>query len=213
MFFFKIIELQKYEAIFKQWKKEDSRYILTKASKEVEKYIKSENLVIVAGHSGSGKSAINKHTALKYREQGLTVTPVKKVEDIVKEYSSSGFQKDKTIFVFNDPLGKEFLNERLKKSWQTYEEKLKLPLQTAKLVMSCKSCIISDSNLTPYLVNQSSIVNLDDIKYQLSADEKRRIWTIYSSDMKLYERVNEAIFKEDIKFCPLLCRFFFYQRR
>uniref|UniRef100_A0A8W8P0M8 Novel STAND NTPase 3 domain-containing protein n=1 Tax=Magallana gigas TaxID=29159 RepID=A0A8W8P0M8_MAGGI len=66
-------ESQIYEAIFEQWKKEDSCFISTKASKKVEKYIKSENLVIVAGHSGSGKSAIIQHTALKYREQGWTV--------------------------------------------------------------------------------------------------------------------------------------------
>nr|XP_034319162.1 ankyrin repeat and KH domain-containing protein mask-like [Crassostrea gigas] len=184
-------ESQIYEAIFEQWKKEDSCFISTKASKKVEKYIKSENLVIVAGHSGSGKSAIIQHTALKYREQGWTVKRVKEEEDIVREYSSSRFQKDKTIFVLDDPLGKEFLDERFNKSLHTYGE---------KFLVSCRS----HSRLTSYFVNQSSIVNLDDIK--LSADEKRQIWTKYSSDMNLSEGVYKAIFKVD-KYFPLLCKF------
>ncbi|XP_052695636.1 uncharacterized protein LOC128174032 [Crassostrea angulata] len=154
------------EAIFDQWKQEDSCFISTKACEEVEKNIESSNLVIVAGHSGSGKSAIMQHIALKYREQGWAIKRVKQVKDIVAEYSSSRFKKDKTICVFNDPLGKESFDEILNNSWQTYEEELKLYLRTAKLLMSCRSHIISDARLTRYLNNQSLIVNIDENKYK-----------------------------------------------
>ncbi|XP_065924563.1 uncharacterized protein [Magallana gigas] len=66
------------KAIFDQWKQDEVCFILTKACEEVEKLFKSRSLVIVAGHSGSGKSAIIQHIALKYREQGWTVKRVKK---------------------------------------------------------------------------------------------------------------------------------------
>ncbi|XP_052703942.1 uncharacterized protein LOC128180116 isoform X2 [Crassostrea angulata] len=66
------------KAIFDQWKQDEVCFILTKACEEVEKLIINRNLVIVAGHSGSGKSAIIQHIALKYREQGWTVKRVKK---------------------------------------------------------------------------------------------------------------------------------------
>uniref|UniRef100_A0A8W8IKW1 DZIP3-like HEPN domain-containing protein n=1 Tax=Magallana gigas TaxID=29159 RepID=A0A8W8IKW1_MAGGI len=61
------------KAIFDQWKQDDIDFISTKACKEVEKNIKSRNLVIVAGHSGSGKSAIIQHISLQYREQDWTL--------------------------------------------------------------------------------------------------------------------------------------------
>lgn len=67
----------------------------------------------MAGHSGSGKSAIIQHIALKYKEQGWTVRRVKMVEDIVDDCYSSQFQKNKTFFVLNDSLGKEAFYEIL----------------------------------------------------------------------------------------------------
>lgn len=84
---------------------EDSCFISFKACKEVEKLIKSKNLVIVAGHSGSGKSAIIQHIALQYRKQGWKVKRVKEVKNIVDEYCSSRFKKNKTICIFNDRSG------------------------------------------------------------------------------------------------------------
>ncbi|XP_065938638.1 uncharacterized protein [Magallana gigas] len=193
--------------IFDQWQQEDSCFISTKAFEEVEKIIGSKNLVIVAGHSGSGKSAIIQHIALKYREQGWTIKRVKKVEDIMDEYSSSRFRKDKTICVFNDPLGKESFDEILNSSWQTYEEELKLYLRTAKLVMSCRNHIISDNRLTPYLVNLSHIININDNKHKLSVNEKRQILKQYTSDMNLSDKECDKIVEVESYF-PLLCKLY-----
>lgn len=67
----------------------------------------------MAGHSGSGKSAIIQHIALKYKEQGWTLRRVKMVKDIVDDCYSSRFQKNKTFFVLNDSLGKEAFDEIL----------------------------------------------------------------------------------------------------
>nr|XP_034308574.1 uncharacterized protein LOC117683480 isoform X2 [Crassostrea gigas] len=193
--------------LFDQWKHEDVCFISTKASKEVEKIIKTKNLVIVTGHSGSGKSAIIQHIALKYREQNWRVKRVKKVEDIMDEYSSSRFEKDKTICVLNDPFGKESFDEILNNSWQTYEEELKLYLQTAKLMMSCRNHIISDARLTRYLVNQSHIVDIDDNKNKLSVDEKRKILTKYTFGMNLSDTECEKIVEVE-RYFPLLCKLY-----
>lgn len=43
----------------------------------------------MTGHSGSGKSAIIQHIALKYRERGWSVKPIKGVEDIVNAFPSN----------------------------------------------------------------------------------------------------------------------------
>nr|XP_034330481.1 uncharacterized protein LOC105323896 [Crassostrea gigas] len=195
------------KAIFDQWKQDDIDFISTKACKEVEKNIKSRNLVIVAGHSGSGKSAIIQHISLQYREQDWTVRRIKKVEDIVDEYSSRRFQKNKTICVFNDPLGKEYFDEILNNSLQTYEEEIKLYLKTAKLVMSCRNHIISDTRVTRYIVNQSYVLNIDDNKYKLSVEEKRQILSKYTSDMNLSVKDRDKLVEVE-RYFPLLCKLY-----
>ncbi|XP_065924639.1 uncharacterized protein [Magallana gigas] len=195
------------KCIFNQWEQDDSCFISTKACKEVEKMIKSSNLVIVAGHSGSGKSAIIQHIALKYREQGWTIKRVKEVKDIVDEYSSGRFQKNKTICVFNDPLGKESFNEILNNSWQKYREELELYLKSAKVVMSCRSHIIRDARLTRYLVNQSNVVNIDDKETKLSVKEKRQILTKYMSNVNLSDEDRCKILEVETYF-PLLCKLY-----
>ncbi|XP_052710712.1 uncharacterized protein LOC128185077 [Crassostrea angulata] len=195
------------KAVFDQWEEDDSYFVSTKACEEVENRIKSKNLVVVVGHSGSGKSAIIQHIALKYKKQGWTVRRVEQVEDIVDEYNSSRFQKDKTICVFNDPFGKESFNEMLNNSWQTKSEELKSYLKTAKLMMSCRSHINLDARLTRYLVNQSFIVDINDNKNKLSVNEKRKILTKYTCDMNLRGKDCDMIVKVE-KYFPLLCKLY-----
>eukprot|EP00105_Crassostrea_gigas_P038197 XP_019922345.1 PREDICTED: ankyrin-1-like [Crassostrea gigas] len=174
------------------------------ACEKVERNIKSRNLVIVYGHSGSGKSAIIQHIALKYREHGWTVRRVKGVEDIVNIFYSGRFQKDKTICVFNDPLGKECFDEIYNDSWQRYEEDLKLFLKTAKILMSCRNHILSDSRVARYLVNQSAIVDIDNEIYKLSVEEKRHILTKYTLSMNLSDEDCNKIVEVE-RYFPLLC--------
>eukprot|EP00105_Crassostrea_gigas_P032335 XP_011455301.2 PREDICTED: uncharacterized protein LOC105347792 [Crassostrea gigas] len=195
------------EHIIYQWKQDDNNFISTKACKEVEKLIESRNLVIVAGQSGSGKSAIIQHIALHYKERDWTVRRVKKVEDIVDEYYSSRIETKRIICVFNNPLGKESFDEILNESWQRNEEDLKLFLKTAKILMSCRNHIISDSRVARYLVNQSAIVDIDNEKYKLSVDEKRHILTKYKLNMNLFDDDCNEIVKVE-RYFPLLCKLY-----
>uniref|UniRef100_K1Q8Z4 Novel STAND NTPase 3 domain-containing protein n=1 Tax=Magallana gigas TaxID=29159 RepID=K1Q8Z4_MAGGI len=71
--------------IFEQWQQDNNLFISTRACKKVEQLIKNQNLVIVAGHSGSGKSAIIQHIALKYRSQGWTVKPIYEVRELIND--------------------------------------------------------------------------------------------------------------------------------
>ncbi|XP_052704712.1 uncharacterized protein LOC128180618 [Crassostrea angulata] len=198
------------KAIFDQWTKDDFNFISTKACEEVEKMIKTKNLVIVAGHSGSGKSAIIQHIALQYREKGWIIKRVKRAEDIVNEYFSSQLQGNRTMCVLNDPFGRESFDELLNNSWQTYEEELRLYLEKAKLMISCRNHIISDTRLTRYLANQSHIVDIDDKKNKLSFDEKRQILTKYTFGMNLPNKDWDKIFGVE-KYFPLLCKLYSFQ--
>ena len=105
------------------------------------------NLVIVAGHSGCGKSATVQHIALKYRRQGWNVRPVDTIEEIKETYDSENFTENKTVFVYHDPIGKESYNEILYTSWEIYEQRLKLFLKKVKLLLTCRTWILSDKRV------------------------------------------------------------------
>lgn len=88
--------------VIKQWQEEDKQFVETKASKEVERLIKCQNIVMVTGHTGSGKSAILHHVALKYRSQGWNVKQVRKVNGMIEMFDSSKIDIDRgTLFVLN----------------------------------------------------------------------------------------------------------------
>lgn len=100
------------DEIFELWQQENTMFIPTKASKAVEKITETTNLVIVTGNSGSGKSAIIQHIALKYRERGWNVKPVNEVNEIIK-----GKPTESKMILFDDSIGKEFLDEISYNSW------------------------------------------------------------------------------------------------
>ena len=121
-------ETESEKSMFCQWLEDDDFFILTRAAKKVDKLIKTNNLVIVTGHSGSGKSAIIQHIALRYRSQGWIIKPVYSFQEIHDAYRSRNFEKGLYIFVFNDPIGKESYDEMSYNEWVRYREILDLLL-------------------------------------------------------------------------------------
>lgn len=109
------------QAIINHWQEDNKKFIPTRACHEVEKLIKSQNLVVVTGNSGSGKSAIIQHIALCYKDQGWTVKPVYSVKEIVDAYSSVNKSRNGILFVFNDPFGNESFDEIAFKPWKKKE--------------------------------------------------------------------------------------------
>ena len=137
-------------------------FVPTKASKEVGKMIKHKRLVIVAGHSGCGKTAIVQHIALRYRRHGWLYKPVDTVQEIKDAYISEKYKKDKTMFVFNDPIGKEALSEVLYTEWKKYEQTLTRFLTSVKIVLTCRKCIVFDTRVKGLFEERSNIVVIDN---------------------------------------------------
>lgn len=105
-------ELPLDKVLFKRWQEDNKQFVETKASREVEGLIKCQNIVIVTGHTGCGKSAIVHHVALKYRSQGWSVKPISAVMDIIQIINvSTGDLDGRTIFVVSDPIGKDSFDE------------------------------------------------------------------------------------------------------
>lgn len=117
LYFFK--ELPADHALIKQWKEDNKLFVETEASKEVERLINCQNTVIVTGHTGSGKSAIVHHIALKYKSQGWNVKPVRTVMEMIQTINSpTNIITRKVLFVFDDPIGKESFEEMEYTTWK-----------------------------------------------------------------------------------------------
>lgn len=133
--------------IIEQWKQENDFFISTKASKAVEKTTTRINVVIVTGHSGSGKSTIIQNIALKYMDQGWTLKPITEVAEIRNAYDIHKKPCRNIIFVFNDPFGKESFDEILYGLWKKHEEWLKTCFKNSKLLLSCRKYILNDDKI------------------------------------------------------------------
>ena len=154
----------------------------------------TNNLVIVTGHSGSGKSAIIQHIALKYREHGWIVKPVYSFKEIHDIYKSEDFQKGPHIFVFNDPIGKESYDEMSYNEWVRYKEVVDRLIKKAKLILSCRRSIFFDERAKGFFeqrlgkcgINEQKIVkvDIDDSHCKLTTDEKKSMFRKHLPDEK-----------------------------
>lgn len=195
--------------VIEQWQEEDKQFVETKASKEVERLINCQNIVMVTGHTGSGKSAILHHVALKYRSQGWNVKQVCTVMDMIKMFNSSKFDIDRgTVFVLNDPLGKDSFDEMEYTSWRKYEENIKACLNKTKLLLSCRKYILSDTKIKGLLKDKSKTVDISNDQFKLSIEEKENIWKRHAFDKCVSKKELTEIIQTEAYF-PLLCKLYF----
>lgn len=200
------------KALFELWEEDNKQFVETKASKEVERLIKCQNIVIVIGHTGSGKSAIVHHGALKYRSQGWKVKPVCTVMDVVQNINiSTRDLDDKILFVLSDPIGKDSFDELEYTLWRKYEEILKAIFKKFKVLMSCRKHIINDNKVKGLLKDKSHVVDLSNDNFKLSIKEKENIWNKYDVDKTVSRKELEEIIQTETYF-PLLCKLYFTNR-
>lgn len=203
---FYLSENQYEKDLFEVWQQEDKFFVSTKASEEVEKRIQSENLVMVKGHMGSGKSAIVQHIALKYRAEGWTIKPVDTVEDIKKDYESGHFTEGKTIFVLHDSFGKHVFDENEYQKWEKIETALTLFLRKVKIIVTCRESDFDCSRIRLNRVfEELSVVSIDENDLKLSREEKTRMLKTYFISESYSEENADGILEID-KYFPLLCK-------
>lgn len=184
-------------------------FIPTKACEEVESLINTQNLVIVVGQSGSGKSAIIQHIALKYRSQGWTVKPVTRVDKILEAYESNNILPNKTLFVINDPIGKDSFDEMAFASWKENDLHLRALLKNSRMLLSCRKCVQCDIRAKGFFKDSSKIIDIDSGKCLLSDKEKRQILNKYNTNNYVFSETDlEEVLKTKTYF-PLLCKLFF----
>lgn len=157
----------------------------------------------MVGHSGSRKSSIIQHITLKYRSQGWVVKPAREITDIRNAFSSNNVLENQTLFVLNDPIGKEYT------PWKINEEYLKACLKKIKILLSCRKCVQCHKRSKGLFKDNSKIVDIDVDKCKLSNDEKKQILNRYNTNNYMFsETYLTATLKTEAYF-PLLCKLIF----
>ncbi|XP_063396977.1 uncharacterized protein LOC134681326 [Mytilus trossulus] len=184
------------------WTEDDKMFIKTNGAKSVLKCIKEKGCVIVTGSSGTGKSSLMRHVALRMQKGGYDILPVTNPEKIIKWYNPS----KKILFVIDDFCGTYTINPMKLESWKNLIEKIKtlIDKKQVKLIMSCRLQVFKDEKMKSLSFNQSCECNLLSEDKLLSETEKKSI-------AELYLKSNASKIKKfyDMFDCfPLLCQLY-----
>ncbi|XP_063448382.1 uncharacterized protein LOC134727917 [Mytilus trossulus] len=186
----------------KTWTEDDKMFIETNGAKSVLKCIKENGCVFVTGSSGTGKSSLMRHVALRMQEEGYVILPVTNPENIIKWFNPS----KKILFVIDDFCGTYTINPMKLESWKNLMEKIKTLIEKkpVKLIMSCRLQVFKDEKMKSLSFNQSCECNLLSEDKHLSETEKQSIAELYlksnaSKIKKFYDKFD----------CfPLLCQLY-----
>ena len=159
----------------------------------------------MTGHSGSGKSAIIQHIALKYRKQGWVVKPIYKVEEMHNTFKSGNFKQHKSLFVFNDPIGKESYDEVLYNEWGHFRETLGILIKKVKVVLTCRTSIILDQRARGFLEENFKRIDIDDSQCKITREEKKCMLRKYLPQERFTDEEFDKICDTNMYF-PLLCK-------
>ena len=157
--------------------------------------ILQNNIVLVTGSFGSGKSSALHHVALKlFNKHNYLIIPVKFPSEILNFYEPKG----KQVFVLDDFCGKYSLDEHRLNSWNLLSSDILLIVKEKHSKVLCSSRLhILRTELRKCTVFKQIFNLADDLR--LSPDEQDRFGHAYNLDKK-----HEAI--RSYPCFPLLCR-------
>lgn len=188
----------------RQWKRENSDFYSTKACKDVEQRIKNQSVVMVIGHPGTGKSAIIQHIALQYKNERWILEPLQSIIDFEENFSS----KKKTLYIINDPFGKNAFKKKEWEFWRDNEEAIESSLtkSCSKLLMSCQKYIFLDIRIQSRFKDCPYVVDITEVECKLTNDEKRQLLRKYTTNV---EFANDCACNVEIEaYFPRLCKLY-----
>ncbi|VDI29599.1 Hypothetical predicted protein, partial [Mytilus galloprovincialis] len=186
-----------------EWKKKLTKFYYSEDTKAVEKLVSSNQIILISGLSGSGKSAIAFHIALNLEDkQEYDLIPVSTCADITSVINPC----QKQVFVFDDVFGTSSFDAYRINCWQnsmnnvydTFIAKTK-----TKIILTCRSDIykgIKERGLEG-IISNCSIYEMQG----LTLKEKKEIAKLYLP----MERLPEDATIEKYQIFPLLCSLWF----
>ncbi|XP_076089150.1 uncharacterized protein LOC143059520 isoform X1 [Mytilus galloprovincialis] len=192
------------------WIEDDETFYETQRSELVYEKIKDCSCVVVTSTSGLGKTAIIRHIALKFIQEGFEIIPVESPEDILK-YTT----QNKQVFLIDDVLGKYNLSPTMLDTWEkindklvTYFEDTGIGSKKIMCTMRLQIALHTRFKKASTILNKE-VINLECEPYALSKVEKQNILLKHLRRRKLEETVEKEevdIMCETNNLFPLICK-------
>lgn len=191
------------------WLEDDESFYETGGSKLVYDKAKECSCILVTSSSGSGKTAVIRHTAFKFKLDGFSIVPIESPGDIFKYKTNK-----KQVFIIDDVLGKYYLNPLLLEEWERINEKLISCLGTDKgstkilCTLRLQIAIQNKFKISSTILNKV-VINLEHDLYALSKEAKPKVLFKHLSRRNLEKKI---VTKEVEMMCdtnyafPLLCK-------
>ncbi|XP_060069274.1 uncharacterized protein LOC132549362 [Ylistrum balloti] len=192
------------------WEQQTKDIFITKGLQNVQNASKNNNLVIITGPQGSGKSTALRYAAMSLKQEGFVVYPCNKISEIIYYWDDTR----KQVFIIDDPIGRECVSLVGVQKLEKYDQSIKHCITshtepTTKLILAVRSEIINDkyvSSSNTLLSSQHHVIDLTDEDNALSEQERKDMLAHYLSKSGRNEEV--ALQMPNLHCFPLLCHAF-----
>lgn len=181
------------------WRKEIDFFVETDDSKGIMHVLKHNQIILIRGGPGSGKTLTAFFIAFKLEmEDNYMVFPSHKPKDIIKFTAEDG----RTIFIFDDLFGRFALNRKSFEKWDDNENRFSInsmlkKYPKLKLIITCRSQITTNSVLKGFGHNGFCY------QMNLSVHDKKMIAQQYCKNIP-NDLFDERLYA-NLPFFPLLC--------
>ena len=190
--------------IIENWTKQDENFIETEAFRHIYNECLQLSCITITGSSGSGKSAIAYHIALKLSIEGYIILPVTSIDEVQKFWDIN----KKQLFVYDDPVGTETVDLLKLSDLQARTSYLDTLFNESpsKLVFTCRSIVITDEALNASnTILKRNINDLHSKALALSKNEKIQILEHYTRRIKGKSVDMDRISDLEFSNFPFLC--------
>lgn len=187
--------------VISDWKSSDERFVETNSSKHLLQELKKNQIVVVIGNAGIGKSFTSRHIALEMIGEGYDVLTVKSPKDVV----SYSMKKRKSLFLFDDICGRYNVIQSESEEWDRYTSDIQecLTIAPIKILATCRLQVFQNPIIQELEILTQCQFDMSSDKYATTVPEKRSIADVYISQEYTKRMSEEYIQKYDC--FPLLC--------
>ena len=196
-------------SVLEGWWQNLNIFYKSEGTEKVVEEIKSSQVVLIVGNSGTGKTTAMHYASRQVMEDGFEIVPVSSPSEI----PSQRFPHKKQLFVIDNVVCRHRVDKIEIDSWDRYRDRILVVFKekTAKLMMTSRREVYEDLNQILSTIFDLKIVDLDSNNLALSEDERKGMFRLYletiNNSTQLSDRDITEICSNKMGF-PLLCKMF-----
>ena len=203
--------VEQHKKLQESWLKGDKPFHEIHSFPDILDKVQLQPITTIIGGSGSGKTATARHLALRLQSGcEFEIVSVNEITEI-KEY---GHPKCKQVFILDDVIGVFGVEYEKLRNLEKYRVSILSTLgERSKILFTCRKAVYKEAaNLKSFVLDKEYLVDLEDSKNQLNAEDRKQILDNYCkpNDISPDELPNVSS-TEGCMMYPLLCKLFCFK--